>query len=149
MLIPRRMFLSEKILVIRTDMPLSGETAVRTGLGGEGPGCCGCSRTSSTGGPCSAPWRLGFKSSGSLVSGWPRTEPPGALPGLGQGPSSPKASQALAGACSSSSQHLARPSQSWALAPRFEVTHTQRPFAKAPHLAAYSYLSGGCVLLTS
>lgn len=147
-LTPRRVFLSRKMLVIRTATPLSSETAV-SGLGGKGPGCCGSSRTSSTGGPCSGPWRLGIKSSGSLCFWLAQNRASGALPGLGQGPSPPEASQALARACSSSSQHLARPSQSRALVPRFEVTHAQRPFAKAPHLAAYSCLSGGCVPLTS
>lgn len=119
------------------------------GVGGSW--CCGSSRTSSTCSPCSGPRRLkSLSAAAALCSSWPRTEPPVALPGLRQISSTPEASQALSRACSSSSQHLARPSQSWALVLCFEVAHAQRPLPR-PHtwLPIASCLSGGCVLLTS
>ena len=149
LIIPRRVSLSQKMWIIRiaTCIPSPMRQLMRTGLGWEG------SRTSSACGPYSGPWRLrAIGAVAALVSSWPRAGTPGALLGLGQGSPHhhhPEASQALARACSSCSQHLARPSQFWARAPRFEVTHVHRTFVKALHLAAYSSLSDGCGLLIS
>lgn len=110
--------------------------------------CCGSSRTSSSCGLCSGPQRLRALSA-ALVSSWPRTETPGALSGLEQAsPSPPEASQALARACSSPSSTLLGPASPGLQCPALRHSCSEA-FAKALHLAAYSCLSGGCVLLTS